>query len=455
MRPDGLAALGQFAASLDATRLPAPVIDKAKSCLLYGLAVGVAGMASRQAAQAATAIDRVAAGGATCFYDDRATLPALAAFANGALFHARVQDDAHPAGHAGVVVLPAALAVAEARNASGTDLIAALVAGYEVALRIGRDHAADASARGFRTTPIYGVFGAAAAASRLEGLDEVAMTNALGLAANMAGGLREFAETGSEDFPFHAGSAASNGISAMKLAASGANASTSALDGPAGFYRAYGAEGRRYGRDLAHDLGHHFEIMVVTYKPYPICQFHRGVVRGAASLARQAGSASLASLRVRMHPFEADFFGVRFAGPFASFPQTFMSVPFCAALAWARGTASYAGLIDFAAGDVRALVPRIAVIAEPGRERYAPALEARLDDGRILAWEERERAGAYDLTWRAARDMTEQLMVEVGLPPSHGATLIAAVSQIDDAASVAPLADAMRAAGRAARAAAD
>ena len=80
------------------------------------------------------------------------------------------------------------------------DLIAALVAGYETALRIGRDHAADLSARGFRTTPTYGVFGAAAAAGRLLGLDERTMTHALALAANMAGGLREYSESGSEDF---------------------------------------------------------------------------------------------------------------------------------------------------------------------------------------------------------------------------------------------------------------
>jgi 2-methylcitrate dehydratase PrpD len=449
---DGLTALGQFAAELHADRLPTPVIGKTKACLLYGLAVGVAGMASRQAAQAASAIDAAASGGATSFLDDRATPPAFAALANGALLHARVQDDAHPAGHVGVVVIPAALAVAEARGASGLDLIAALVAGYEVALRIGRDHAADASARGFRTTPIYGVFGAAAAAGHLAGLDATAMTNALGLAANMAGGLREFAESGSEDFPFHAGTAASNGITAMRLATGGATASASALNGAAGFYRAYGEKDRRYGRDLVTDLGRCFEIMAVTYKPFPICQFHRGIVRGSAALAQQAGAVPLTALTARLHPFEADFFGVRFTGPFHTFPQTFMSAPFCAALAWARGTASYAGLTDFAAADVLALVPRIAIVAEPSRDRFAPALEARLADGRTLSWEEHERAGAYDLTWPAARAMTDQLMAEIGVARSHGSQLAAAVDAIARSASIEPLLNAMRGACRAARA---
>ena len=118
-------------------------------------------------------------------------------------------------------------------------------------------------------------------------------------------------------------------------------------------------------------------MLAVTYKPYPICQFHRGIVRGCCVLRARAGSTPLASLTVRMHPFEADFFGVRFAGPFVTFPQTFMSAPFCAALAWARGDATLAGLTDYCAADVLDLVPRITIVADAGRPRYAPRIEAQ------------------------------------------------------------------------------
>ena len=428
--------------------LPPEIVEKGKACLLYAMAVGVACMRVAQPAQAARAA--AAAGAATRFFDDAKCDAGLAAFANGTLFHSRVQDDAHRAGHVGVVVIPAALAMAETTAADGADLIAALVAGYEIALRIGRDHAADLSARGFRTTPTYGVFGAAAAAGRLIGLDEHKMTHALALAANMAGGLREYAESGSEDFPFQAGTAANNGIMAARLAAAGATSGPTALDGKAGFFRAYGEAGRDYAARLATDLGDAFEMLAVTYKPYPICQFHRGIVRGCSMLRERAGSAALVSLTVRMHPFEADFFGVRFAGPFTTFPQTFMSAPFCAALAWARGDATLAGLTDFLAADVLDLVPRITIVADAGRPRYAPRIEARLSDGAALEWEERDAEDAYLLTWDTACRMASVLTSEVAVPPEDAQRLVVAVRDLDAVSSVRDVVIAMRGACRAA-----
>ena len=97
--------LARFAAAVDARTLPAGVVDKARACLLYGLAVGAAGVRGAQAQQAAQAVGD-APGNATRFYDDARCGADAAAFANGTLFHVRVQDDAHPAGHVGVVVLP-------------------------------------------------------------------------------------------------------------------------------------------------------------------------------------------------------------------------------------------------------------------------------------------------------------------------------------------------------------
>jgi 2-methylcitrate dehydratase PrpD len=450
---EALSSLARFAARTDARTLPAQIVLKAKACLLYGVAVGIACMHTRQPAQAvqafadgdgAIANGEHARGRATRFFDGATCDARPAAFANGTLFHARVQDDAHPAGHVGVVVIPAALAMAEATLASGADLLAALVSGYETSLRIGRDHAADLSARGFRTTPAYGVFGAAASAGRLLGFDAHTMTHALGLAANMAGGLREFAAAGSEDFAFQAGAAAANGITAARLAAAGAASSPSVLEGEAGFYRAFGENGRRYDARLAAGLGTEFEIMGITYKPYPICQFHRGIVRGCLKLRERANGAPLASLTVRMHPFEADFFGVRFAGPFRVFPQTFMSAPFCASLAWARGGATLAGLTDFQAADVLDLVSRVSVVSDSERARYSPRLEARLSNNSRLEWEETERAEAYQLTWDTARSMTAILSSEVGVPAAAARRLVSEVEHLDGARDLEPFLDAVR-----------
>jgi 2-methylcitrate dehydratase PrpD len=450
MSPAPLRQLAAFAAATDVQRLPADVVEKAKACLLYAAAVGIASTATRQPGQAAAAVEGEVGGASTRFYDGRMCGPGAAAFANGTLFHARVQDDAHPAGHVGVVVVPAALAMAEAAAGSGADLLAALVSGYETALRIGRDHTTDLSARGFRTTPAYGVFGAAAAAARLLRLDVERTAHALALAANMAGGLREFAEAGSEDFPFQAGSAAMSGILAAQLAAGGATGAVSALEGVAGFFRAFGEPGRNYAARLTDGLGLDFEITAVTYKPYPICQFHRGIVRGCFALRERACGQRLSSLTIRMHPFEAGFFGVKFKGPFVSFPQTFMSAAFCAALAWSRGAVTLAGLNEYRAQDVLGLVPSIDIAADPGRPRYAPLLEARLDDGSMLNWEEYEGNGAYALTWENSCQMTHALCAEMDAG-AHAGPLIKIVSGLQEAPGVDPLVGAIGKACLAAR----
>lgn len=447
MSGEGLRALAGFAAAADIRKLPPPVVDKAKACLLYAMVVGFACMRTKQAEQAARATvgsAKARVGQASRFFDDQPCDAAVAAFANGTLFHARVQDDAHPAGHVGVVVNPAALALAQARGANGAELLAALCAGYEVALRIGRDHSTDLSARGFRSTPTYGVFGAAAAAGRLLGLDADQMAHALALAANMPGGLREYSEVGSEDFAFQAGFAAQNGVLAARLAQAGARSTPTSLDGVAGFFRAYGEPGRDYAARLALGLGEQFEMLAVTYKPYPICQFHRSIVRGSIALSERAAGAALARLCIRMHPFEANFFGVPFMGPFETFPQTFMSAPFCAALAWLRRDATLAGLTDFRATDVLELVTRVELSADPARPRYQPHLQAQLENGATLDWEEPEGAGAYVLDWQRACAMAQALGSEAGIGSGVVQALLGAVRGLDAAPNLAPLLAAMR-----------
>ncbi|MBM3357630.1 MAG: MmgE/PrpD family protein [Betaproteobacteria bacterium] len=431
------ARLGRFAVETRCERLPPQIVEKAKALLLYGLAVGAASLRAPQPGQAARAIDRESpdgGAGATRLFDRRQLDYASAAFCNSVLMHARVQDDAHPCGHLGVVVIPVALACAERFGAPGGDLLAALVAGYEVGLRIGRDHAADLSRRGFRTTPAYGVFAAAACGARAMKLDANACANALSLAANAAAGLREWSDAGTEEGPFQVGLAARNGLLATDMAAAGAEGAPSALTGRAGFFRAYGTDSDRYARRVCQALGEEFELEHITYKPYPICQFLTGVVRGTIELSRRAGGRRPRRIAIHMNPFEADFVGIRNAGPFSSFPQTLMSAPFCAALGWARRAVTFDGLHDFDDERVLALVRTIEVISDPARARYSSRLGVTLEDGTLLEWEESEGADAYRLTWQRAMEMNAQLCAEVGISERSMRALAAAVDGIVDAA---------------------
>ena len=444
---------------------PDEVRSKAKSCLLYGLAVGAAGARTRLPRQVARMLDRtdsgVGNGSAHRLLDGMRTEPGAAAFANAVLLHARIQEDAHPAGHVGVVVIPAALAAAEHTGAHGEALLAGVGAGYETALRIGRGHAAAASRRGFRTTPLYGVIGAAAAAARVHGLSAAGTAHALALAANLAGGLREFAVAGTDEYVLQAGSAARNGLTATWCAAEGMRGAPTILEGPAGFLRAYGAEPGGVDSCLVEGLGTSFEMMAVTGKRWPVCQFHRGVVRsvialraaaaagtgegtevgtaagseaaGAVAAGGAAGPPATAPaanrIRVTMHPFEADFFGVRRSDSFESFSHTFMSAPFCAALAWVQGAVTLAGMHAFSDPRVLALARRVDVIASPERPRYEPRVEVVLEDGRKLARVDTEPDDVLD--WARARTMTAALMAESDAPEQAGSRLMEAVDALD------------------------
>ncbi len=432
--------LAAFASNADAKRLPAPVKEKARACLLYGISVALASTSAEEPACVARFLDRRAAtGGARRILDGKPLPAGDAALANAVLFHLRVQDDAHACGHFGAVVLPAALAVAEETGASGAALLAAVIAGYEVALRIGRDHGDAISRRGFRTTPVYGVFGAAAAAGRLFGLDAPRMTNALSLAANFAGGLRAFVASGTSEYVIEAAFAARNGIDAAGLADAGMAATADVLDGAGGFFRAFADNDASYGRRLTAGLGDVFEIDAITYKPYPICQFHRGIVRGLAMLRRQAGGATAGAIEIRMHPFEADFIGVRYTGPFSRRAQAFMSAPYLAAIAWQTGTVTFQALQEF--DKFADTMARVSVIADGSRARYEPAIRILLADGRTFEWNEAEGEGAYNLTWASAVDGAGRLADEAGISATALSALIDAVAAVEKAPSIRPLMD--------------
>ena len=432
MGPNPFRELARFSSLTTLASLPASVVEKARALLLYGVGVGMAsvGAVGLTRTVAALRAEYGAGGGATCLIDGSSLAPGAAAFANAVLFHARIQDDAHPAGHMGTVILPAAIALAETRGCTGAQLIEAIVSGYEVALRIGRDHARDLSERGFRTTPIYGAIGAAAACARLLGLDAERTMNALSLTTHAAAGLRQFADAGTDEYPYQAGFAARSGVTSVLLAAEGIEGTDSALTGPAGLFRAFGRADKDYASRLIDQLGTYYEIESVTYKPYPGGQFHRGVIRGFAELRERVSRDFVEAAYVHMHPFEANYLGLAYKGPFSTYSQAFFSVPFCAALAWLYGTVTFAGLHRFDDPEILRFVARTRVVSDEVRERYKPWIRLVLKDGSTVEWLDPAGEEGYDLTWSAATTMITALFREADCSQEGGGALIEAVSRV-------------------------
>jgi 2-methylcitrate dehydratase PrpD len=168
-------------------------------------------------------------------------LPAgAAALLNGTMAHALDYDDVNLAmpGHPTVAILPAVMALGEARGASGAEVMAAFVVGYETACRVGPVMAPSHYEQvGFHATGTVGTFGAAAGCAHLLGLDEEQTLHALGIAATQAAGLKSMFGTMCK--PLHAGKAAQNGLLAAKLAARGFTARPDSLECVQGFARTH------------------------------------------------------------------------------------------------------------------------------------------------------------------------------------------------------------------------
>ncbi len=166
--------------------------------------------------------------------------PAAAAVVNGAASHALDYDDVNLAmpGHPTVAILPALLALAEERGATGAEVLTAFVAGYELQCRVGRIMSpGHYDVLGFHATATVGSFGAAAACAHLMGLNADQFATALGIAGTQAAGLKSMFGTMCK--PLHAGKASYHGLMAAKLAARGFTSRTDVLECTQGFAKTH------------------------------------------------------------------------------------------------------------------------------------------------------------------------------------------------------------------------
>lgn len=285
--------LADFVAGISYETLPAEVRERVKALGLD--LVGIMLRARNEAEstppliRAATSLG-LAGGDCTVIGDASGYSPAGAAMLNGTLAHSLDFDDTHAPGslHPSAPIVPAALAAAEMAGAHGKALIAAIVAGYEVQIRLSL--ALDPAAhydRGFHPTATCGAFGAAAAAGRLLKLDAAGHANAFGIVLSMAAGSMQFLVNGAWTKRSHVGHAAMCGLIAATLAREGYIGAADALEGKWGFLHAYAPDAGA-GKVLE-GLGRRWETMKIAVKPYPSCRYSHAALDGILALAREHG----------------------------------------------------------------------------------------------------------------------------------------------------------------------
>ena len=285
--------LAAFVAGTSYDTVPAEVRERTKALVLD--LVGIA-LRARHDAESTPAMVAAAArlgltgGRCTVIGDAAGYTPPGAAMVNGTLAHSLDFDDTHATAslHPSAPIVPAALAAAETAGADGRAVIAAIVAGYEVQIRLSLalEPAAQYD-RGFHPTATCGAFGAAAAAGRLLGLDAQGHADAFGIVLSMAAGSMQFLVNGAWTKRSHVGHAAMCGLIAATLAREGYRGAGDALEGKWGFLHAYAPAAD--AAKAVDGLGRHWETLRIAVKPYPSCRYTHAALDGILALARQHG----------------------------------------------------------------------------------------------------------------------------------------------------------------------
>lgn len=262
--------LAQFSARLTYDDIPAAAVERIKLCMLDTFACGLFGSSlSWSGIVADFARDLGGDREATVWGRNFKVSVSNAALANGTAVHSFEMDDLHKTSivHPGSVVLTPAMAMAEhIGGCDGKTFLAALVAGYEVAIRVGMSVGTSHLRKGFHPTGTNGTFGAAAAAGKLLKLNDEKMTHALGIAGTQAAGLMA-AQYSAMVKRMHAGRAAQSGVYGALLAQRGLTGITNILEADYGGYCKVMADESAMDL-LTRGLGESFETASVGFKPY-------------------------------------------------------------------------------------------------------------------------------------------------------------------------------------------
>jgi len=395
---DGLTRrFAKLGAELAYKDLPAEVAEKAKLIIRDGVGNQIAASATSEAAIAMVKLTREWGGAQqSTVVGFGHKLPApIAAMCNGMMGHGVELDDAHGSGliKAGSVIVPSLFAAAELNpQATGADAVAALVAAYELSIRVAKAINPGHRRRGYHTTSTVALMGAAVATARMLGCNAEQVADAIGLAAMQASGIQAYLDDPCMAKPFGPGKGAFNGVLAGVMASRGFTGPKKALESREGFLNAFTDEVRM--ADLFDGFAKNFAIMEVGFKPHAACRYGHGPIDIAQRIHNEGVSLdAVKSVTVHMSRL-----AIRQASKFPcpSLNAAMGSTQFGVALALATGSN---GLKDYWDGyDNKAIhegAARVTLVEEPefGVGGRQSVVTVETTDGRTISYRQEEPKG--------------------------------------------------------------
>jgi len=441
---------------------PGATVKQARRCLLDSIGVAIAGSAKVWAqAVLKEALRQGGHGQATLWLYGDSVPDTTAALVNGMFAHSMDFNDDHAGIQAGGLIPPTALAVGQAVNASGREVLAAIVLGYDVAIRVADAiNSQQLYMKGFQPTAVCGVFAAAAVAGRLLKLSVSQLADAFGIAASYAGGTIEFLRDGTDTKRYHVAKAAHGGVLSARLASGGMNGPRTVFEGSFGLFNVYSDQSRP--DRLVAELGERYDILDTSFKKYPFCDGNAAPLEATLELLQEqgVGIGDVASLHYRIKsfliPYCIDYHGdrTRKFRPLNELDAQ-MSLPFCIAMGILQNGRLKVKHFDPSRYDdpaIHAIADKVDASADteldkvPLRPMSMPAiLSMRLKDGRLF--EKRvdyQKGDPRNPFTDAELEEKFRFCVEDFMSPAKGQQLIDAVAALEAAENLQALSAALR-----------
>jgi len=363
-------------------------------------------LAARQTAYVGAALAGAEGDGiCTVIGQTRQGSAATAALINGIAAHGEDFDDTFEGGpvHAGAVVVPAVLAIAERVRPEGPAALLGIAVGIETICRLSLVAPKRVHDAGFHPTSVFGAMAAAIAAAATLGLGARHMVHALGIAGSMASGIIEYLADGSSTKRLHAGWAAQAGVQAALLARAGFTGPRTVFEGRHGLFNAFARDRAGDYARLTEDFGTRWVAEALAFKPFACGT----MIHPYIDCARRISAQGIAAETIAEITCEAAEGTVqRLWEPLAQKqapPNAYaakFSMPFCIALAFVTGDVGVAAFSEAAMADprIRTLAAKIRYVVDrqnPYPASYTGHVRIVLRDGQVV--EERQphfRGGA-------------------------------------------------------------
>lgn len=410
---DATLALARLVRELGPETLPATSLRAATHLALDTVGSALAGVQAPGIPELRQVSGQMAPGAVPVWATGQRLSAPAATLVNSSTAHALEYDDLHDSlpVHSGIVVVPAALAVAGSLpRVTGAELLAAIAAGTEVICRLARatrSYTGTTGFRGWNPTAVVAGFGAAAVAGRLLGLDAEGIARAMGLSYAQASGNQQCIEDGGLVKRMQPGLVAEAGVRAAFLAQAGITGATRPLEGKYGYYRLY--EGGEY--DLAALVAPVGELEVnrVCFKRYPVCGMAQPAMDALRDLQLQHRFSpdDLTAINAYGSKFVVDMVGRPFRPGANPEVDAQFNLAYCLSTIRAREDFSLADLAPerTLAPAARAAADAIPVVLDSAlKGKWEARVEVTLRDGRKLtarrskaAWQEERRMTEADL----------------------------------------------------------